>query len=264
VTLFHSDRLLRFGRAFRPLVLFWALSGLALSGCAHWPSADTPAAREGLQTLERLRAVNADLSACKGLGRVALTTEEGIQRARLAWAALGPDKLRLELLTVSGHPLAALASDGTHLYLRDNIRERFHKSRSSRPSLKPLVHIPLDVHDLIAYLLGRVPLIDADRIALMDNPQKHGYILDLSRWWGAVHQRILLAADGTSVERVIRFDAQGEPAYWVELGQPRLEGDYSFPRRLTVETKKGHRIEIQMDRLWPDARIDDSAFRLTP
>jgi outer membrane lipoprotein-sorting protein len=249
--------------AFRSLILFFALSGLTLSGCAHWPSADSPAAREGRKALERLRAVNADLSACKGLGQVALTMEEGVQRARLAWAAQSPDKLRLELLAVSGHPLAALASDGTHLYLRDNTRDRFYKGRSSA-SLDPLLHIPLKVDDLIAYLLGRVPLMAADHVALMDNPEKPGYILNLGRWWGTLGQRILLAEDGATVEQVTRFDADGEPAYWVELGQRRLEGDYWLPRRLSVKTKKGHRIDIHLDRFWPNASIDDDAFRLTP
>jgi outer membrane biogenesis lipoprotein LolB len=258
MALLHNDRLRRFRWAFRAVIVL-----LALSGCAHWPSADAPEAREGQQALERLQSVNADLSACKGLGQVILTTQEGIQRARLVWAVQGPDKLRLELLAVSGHPLAALASDGTHLYLRDNMRDRFHKSRSSA-SLKPLIHIPLDVHDLIAYLLGRVPLIEADRIWLIDNPQKPGYILNLNRWWEAGRQRILLAADGISVERVIRLDADGEPTYWVELGQRQPEGEYSFPRWLRAVTKNGHRLEIQMERFWPNARIEEAAFRLTP
>lgn len=208
--------------------------------------------------------MNAGLTACKGLGQVALTTEKGIQRARLAWAAQSPDKLRLELLAPSGHPLAALASDGTHLYLRDHTSERFIKHRSANASLAPLVHVPLTVSDLIAYLLGRIPLVAADRVALMDNLEKPGYVLNLGRWWGTISQRILLAENGATVERVIRFDAEGKPAYWVRLGQHRREGDYTFVHRLSVATKTGNRIEIQLDRFWPNARIDGAAFRLTP
>jgi outer membrane lipoprotein-sorting protein len=236
---------------------------LVLSGCAHWPSADTPSARNGLQALDRLRAVNADLRACKGLGQAALTTARGVQRARLAWAARRPDKLRLELLAVSGHPLAVLASDGTHLYLRDNTSDRFYQHRTSKASLEPLVQVPLTVPDLIAYLLGRTPLVEADRVALMDNPRKPGYILSLGHWWGAVDQRIWLAEDGITVEQVIRFDANGEPAYRVTLGPRRREGGYAFPQRMTVTTQKGGRIDIHLDRFWPNAGMDDAAFRLT-
>jgi outer membrane biogenesis lipoprotein LolB len=265
VNFFHwalgkCDRWAKSGARFQS---FFVLLVLMLSACAHWPSVDSPAAHQGLQALERIRAINTDLKACKGLGQAALTTQNGKQRARLAWAAQSPDKLRLELLAVSGHPLAALASDGTHLYLRDNTSGRFFKKRSPGASLAPLIHIPLQVHDLIAYLLGRVPLVDAERVTLMDNPQKPGYILELSRWWGTICQRILLAEDGTTVQQVIRFDHDGVPAYVVQLAGHRLEGDYSFPHRVAVKSEKGHRIDIRLDRFWPNTRIDEAAFRLT-
>jgi hypothetical protein len=233
-----------------------------LGGCAHWPQGDTPGARQGLQALYNLRTVNAGLTTCKGLGQATLTTKNGVQRARLAWAAQSPNKLRLELLAVSGHTLAALASDGAYLYLRDSTSDRFLQTRSSRASLEPLVQVPLYVPDLIAYLFGRVPRVTAERATLMDNPQKPGYILELSRWWGKTCQHIGLAEDGTTVEQVTRFGADGVPIYWVELGQRHEEGEFSLPRRLTVKTKKGSQIDIRLDRFWPNTLIDGAAFQL--
>jgi hypothetical protein len=242
---------------------------LLMTGCAHWQEVDTPADLAGRQALEHLRALNTGLSQCKGLGQAALKTQAGAQRTRLAWAARSPDKLRLELLAVSGHPLAALASDGNYLYLRDNSTDRFYKNRSANASLEPLVKVPVRVPDLIAYLLGRVPLVDAERSRLMDNPRQPGYILELSRWWGEVAQRVFLGADGRTVTRVIHFGDTGKPAYQVDMADFRMAGAYSFAHQLrissvaTVRNAETNRIDIRLERFWPNTGIDDGAFQLT-
>jgi outer membrane lipoprotein-sorting protein len=210
-----------------------------------------------------LQAANAGLEDCKGLGQVTLRTGSKSQRARLAWAAKVPDKLRLELLAVSGHPLAALASDGSHLYLRDNTTERFHKSNSPEANLEQLVQVPLRVSDLIAYLLGRIPTVTAERMVQMDNPHEPGYILELSRWWGAISQRIFLKPDGKTITRVVNFAAEGKIAYQVNLADHRPEGEFLFARRLSAFTPEGDRIDMRLERFWPNAGIDEGAFQLT-
>lgn len=234
-----------------------------MSGCAHWRSVDTPAELEARQTLARLQAANAGLQDCKGLGQVTLRTGSQAQRARLAWAAKAPDKLRLELLAVSGHPLAALASDGAHLYLRDNTNDRFHKTNSRRASLEQLVQVPLRVTDLVAYLMGRIPDIAAERMVQLDNPNQPGYILELSRWWGEISQRIFVGPDGTTIKRVVNFDSEGKIAYQVDLADHGVEGDFLFARRLSAFTPEGDRIAIRLERFWPNAGIDAAAFQLT-
>ncbi len=241
-----------------------AVSLLLIAGCAHWQPDETPASIEGRQTAERLHAVNSGLLACKGLGQASLVTPNGVQRSRLAWAAQAPNKLRLELLSVSGHSLASVATDGRFMYLRDNTGGRFYRRRSSQASLEPIVNLPLRVPDLITYLLGRVPIPDSYHGALLDNPRKAGYILELSRRWGAVSQQILLDEDRTTVQKVVHLDGDGNPAYWVEFGKQRPVGEFSFPRRLHLTSATGDRIEIQMERFWPNVPIDDAAFRLTP
>jgi hypothetical protein len=244
--------------------IIWLLT----TGCAHWQNADTPADLAGRQALEHLRALNNGLSECKGLGQTALETRTGAQRTRLAWAARSPAKLRLELLAVSGHPLATLASDGNYLYLRDNSTDRFYKHRSTNASLEPLVKVPVRVPDLIAYLLGRVPLVEAERSRLMDNPSQPGYILELSRWWGEVAQRIFLGADGRTVTRVIHFDDTGKPTYQVVMAEYRMVGAYSFAHQLrisnadAVRNSEINRIDIRLERFWPNTGIDDGAFQL--
>lgn len=235
-----------------------------MTGCAHWQEADTPADLEGRRVVERLRAFNDGLQRCKGLGQVALVKGATTQRTRLAWMARMPNKVRLEFLAVSGHPLAALASDGDHIYLRDIAGDRFHKNRYTRASLEPLVGVPVRLPELIDYLMGRVPLVDAERSLLMDNPAQDGYILELRRWWGETVQRIVLGPDGKRVRRVVHFDAEGAPAYWVEPGNWKTIDGFTFPGRLTVEAPTGERIEIRLERFWPNAAIDEGAFRLTP
>jgi hypothetical protein len=248
--------------AFPPWRALGVLVWLLMAGCAHWQEADTPAAIQGRQAVERLRALNSGLRQCKGLGQAALKTRTGTQRARLAWAVRTPDKLRLELLAVSGHPLAALASDGHYLYLRDSSRGRFMKKRSPRASLESLVNLPVRVPDLIAYLTGRVPLVDAERRRLMDNPRQPGYILELSGWWGEIAQRIYLEKDRRTVTRVVHFDKAGEPAYQVDLAGYRAEGGFSFARRLSISNAAQDRIDIRLERFWPNSGIEEDAFQL--
>lgn len=246
----------------------WALvflaAALLTSGCAHWRSTDTPGEMEARRTLSRLQAANAGLADCKGLGQVTLRTDAKSQRVRLAWAAKAPDQLRIELLAVSGHPLAALASDGSHLYLRDNTSNRFHKSNSPKANLEQLVKVPLQVPDLIAYLMGRVPAVTAERVVQMDNPHEPGYILELSRWWGAISQRIFLKPDGKTITRVVNFASEGKITYQMDLADHRPEGEFLFACRLSAFTPEGDRIDIRMERFWPNAGIDEGAFQLSP
>lgn len=245
----------------------WALvflaAALLMSGCAHWRSVDNPAEMAARRTLTRLQTVNAGLSDCKGLGQVTLRTGSKSQHARLAWAAKIPDQLRLELLAVSGHPLAALASDGSHLYLRDSTSDRFHKSNSPQANLEQLVQVPLRVPDLIAYLMGRTPAVAAERMVQMDNPHEPGYILELSRWWGAISQRIFLNPDRKTITRVVNFAAEGKVAYLVDLADHRSEGEFLFAHRLSAFTPEGNRIDIRLERFWPNAGIDGGAFHLS-
>ena len=236
---------------------------LALTGCAHWKAPDTPAAREGQRVLEQLRAVNSGLEAVKGLGQAALTTGTGRQRVRVAWAAQATGQLRMELLAVSGHPLATLATDGEYLYLRDNAGDRFLKCRAPRANLKALVQVPLRVPDLIDLLMGRIPLPKAEHSVLMDNPRQSGYILERHRWWGTKVQQIHLAADGLTVRRVVFFDADGHTTHWATLSGHKDQGGYTFPGQLAVAAPTGARMEIRMERLWPGARLNGEAFQLS-
>lgn len=239
-------------------------AALLLGGCAHFQSADTPAEVATRRTLDGLQAANAGLVDCKGLGRVTLGSGAQAQRARLAWAARAPDKLRLELLAVTGHPLATLASDGAHLYLRDATTGRYYKNRSTQISLERLVHVPLRVNDLVAYLMGRIPIAANERVVQMDNPHQPGYILELRRWWGEVSQRIMVKPDAKTITRVVKFAAEGEIAYQVDLSHHGAHGGFLFARQLSASTPAGDRIDIVLERFWPNAGIDEGAFRLTP
>lgn len=73
---------------------------------------------EARKLIESLEAQNSRVIDRRGIGRFRLENANGALSGRVAWLSAPPEKLRLELLSPFGQPVATIAGDGEEVMVR--------------------------------------------------------------------------------------------------------------------------------------------------
>lgn len=235
-----------------------------------------------------LKSQNHNLKTIKGVGRITfLESEEKEMTTRIAWVASFPDKIRITLSSVSGHPIISAASDGQWLYFVSHANGDFYKKRSTNYNMKRFFTISIKSEDIVNILFGRMPVVEYDSTDFMETRSLKGRsdkdlettevsslkknckanennnVLLLINKWGNVREKIYLN-DKQDVYKLEMFDLTGELVYRVELIRMQEIQSYRVPYRLRVSNDQGAGFQLDLDRYWADAAISPSVFTLTP
>jgi hypothetical protein len=216
--------------------------------------------------LNILRTQNDALVNFKGIGNITIM-QNGLTQfdQRVAWIGEKPVKFSIAVL-ISGYPAVKLAADGHWLYYLEVRGQdvQFKKISASDPDLKRLISIPISVSDVIAYLSGRVPLVEFDSITFVEGRSNQGPILLLmDRWWG-IRQKIFYNRTLSKVERVDVFSRSGTLLYRAEVDSTQRVNDFQVPQRLKLSTDDGIVFQLNIHRYWVNVDVSPSVFVLTP
>ncbi len=249
-----------------PRRLFWVPFLLAvvlwLAGCA--PSAVKPpaGAADGRQLVAQLAKTNRGLAAVKGVGSFTLWMQGGSRNARVAWIAAAPSRIRLQVFGLLGQGQLSLAADGRRIYYHSLSDGRFYSRGADDPDLEKVVGFPINVSDLVALLMGRVPLRDHSRTrVLRDAEHSGGIILCLDRFWGGIREKIYFDADGR-VRRVDFFGVTGRLRYRAETGAVCMVDGFALPRQLLLTGRGGRRLRLAVSRCWANPVLAPDVFTL--
>jgi hypothetical protein len=208
--------------------------------------------------LSDLDAVNRDLKSLKGIGTLRIEDPERRQGARAAWIVAAPDRLRLELLSVSGSPAVSFSADGSSISLF--LHDRGQWRRGIDADLERFVGVPLTVAEVICLLSGRAPPVQAAGAAL----QEGVLILENDRGQGV--QRLTLIADAagrvTGVRSVEVFDDTGRLRYRADFERIREEGAFRIPDRIRISRSDRAQVRLSVDRMWINPSLSPEAFVL--
>ncbi|KJS29052.1 MAG: hypothetical protein VR64_21715 [Desulfatitalea sp. BRH_c12] len=242
------------------LVGLFLLSAAMLNGCA-WLTQPPQNDAVAQQMVGRWMQNNSGLKSFKGLMQLQIEAQGRSMRGRAAFAAVLPDRLRVELLNTIGQPLFSLASDGEKITL---ISMQEHVIRHLEPSsgaLEPLIGIPLGVEDLLSVLIGRPPLPDFAAAQAVRDDIEQCTVLLKNRW----HERLAQLHSG-SCERIetltLYDDRQNEMRYAMTWIDWQTVGPYILPRKATILAANGVRITITVERYWPDISVPADTFTL--
>lgn len=232
-----------------------------------------------------LKSQNHKLKTIKGVGRITFLEKE--MTTRIAWVASTPDKIRITLSSVSGHPMISAASDGQWFYFVSHASGDFYKKRPTNFNMKRFFSISIKSEDLVNILLGRIPVIEYDSTDLMEDRSlkgrsgkdfesvevsslnkdiignKNSSVLLLKNKWGNVIEKIYLN-DRQDAHKIEMFDSTGALVYRVELIKMQEIKSYRVPYRLKVLNDDGAGFQLDLDRYWADASVSPSVFTLTP
>ncbi len=233
---------------------------ILLTGCAAlWkPTVDDQRARFLLNQLE---VQNLDLKQFKGLAKVKLASAGQSHTGRMAYAAVRPDKMRVELLSTLGTPLTSLAGDGEHISIRSHVNDKRYRVRQTRKALRQVIDLPLGLEELQELLSGRVPLPPHAYAVIKDTADPQEVIVLKSRWRDLVAE---LRMDNQTyhIDSLKAYDTEGAMTYLVQWHQWKKIKGFMLPSKVTIESEAHQRLILWIDRFWPNPEIAPSVFVL--
>jgi len=235
-----------------------------------------------------LKSQNHTLTTIKGVGKITfLESEEKEMTTRIAWVASTPDKIRITLSSVSGHPMVSVASDGQWFYFVSHANGDFYKKRPTNYNMKRFFSISIKSEDIVNILFGRIPVVEYDSVDLMEDRfiksqsgkdfesaevsslnkdikgNNNSSVLLLKNKWGNVREKIYLN-DTQDAHKIEMFDSTGVLVYRLEYIRMQEIKSYRVPYRLKVSNDSGAGFQLDLDRYWTDAAVSPSVFTLTP
>jgi len=238
------------------LILFIGLS----AGCAHlFPlPQENPQAR---QILVRLADNNAGLKRFKALAHVRMQLDGQVVSGRIAMAGVVPSKLRIEWLNLMGQPLTSLTGDGEMITVYTRSDNKTHQLRQSPTAMEPLIHIPIGIEDLQKILVGRLPLPANVAVQLKEASNDRDILILKNRWQNIV-ATLKVDRPTCRVQEMKTFSGHGDLLYEIQWVQWQNKGEYLVPIKLVFESESGQRVELTVDRFWPDVDVPESVFKL--
>jgi len=272
-----------------PNILFICI--FFISGCtslSHRISEESKefhSSSEARAIISILISQNHTLKTIKGVGKITFLEKEST--TRIAWVASTPDKIRITLSSVSGHPMISAASDGQWFYIFSHATGEFYKQRPTNFNMKRFFSISIKSEDIVNVLLGRIPVVEYDSVGLMEDRSikgrpvnnsksvevssfnedikgsKNGSVLFLKNKWGNVREKIYLN-DRLDAHKIEMFDSTGALVYRLEFIRMQKIKSCLVPSRLKVSNEDGAGFQLDLDRYWADAEVSPSVFTLTP
>ena len=246
------------------ILLFWGCAGLKETTFqpplpAHVQAVDPEA------LVQKLEQVNHDLISIKGIGKIKIWKRNRLQSTRIAWAGFRLQKLRIEILGMTGRPLSSFAFDGSQIYLSLYAENRFLQKHSRRANLDQLISIPITIPDTLAILSGRVPLWENVSSHLEMQPHQDTYVLTVKKkWFGKQTAKIFLRNDLITVYRYELYGPRNKLRYRVNYLERKQYGTFQLPTLFEISDDQQTRIQITAERIWPDAEISHETFALKP
>ncbi|OQY53454.1 MAG: hypothetical protein B6230_00020 [Desulfobacteraceae bacterium 4572_89] len=239
------------------LILFQFFTGCAILG----PITD-PAMNEKARHLTAyVKSQNQDIKSSKGTGWIELDTKTQKEKLKIAWAASGPNKLRITFL-VSGHPVETIVATGKKVtFISHAGRHKPHTIASNNPDLKKFIHVPVKLSEMIAILLGHIPLQEFDH-AMFESMETQPSTIVLKKNWKSSVQKIHMNKNG-QIQRILSLDSKGAPAYDITYLDYRFLGLNNIPVALKIQDSLGRKIHITLTRFIPNPPLKESIFKLT-
>ena len=188
-----------------------------------------------------------------------------MQSARAVFAGYHTEKLRFEILGLSGQPITSFAYDSTWLYLTQYAENRFYRKRIPNADLNRLLNIPIKINTINLLLSGQVPIIDHASAQLERETSGNTYVLLLQgRWWQRQQEKIYFSADMKTVWKYEMFEGSKEPIYRLEIKDYKNYQGYQIPQKVEILGRNGAKLLLEVDRYWANADVEGSLFVLKP
>lgn len=243
-------------RVIFPLILLVFAS--ACSVRAPWAK-NTEAAKEAGSLIERLDALNKTVSDRRGVGRFRLENGKGVLSGRVAWLSAPPHKLRIEILSPFGQPVATLAGDGDRVSVRWAADGRIISGNPDGSLTEAVFGMRIPWRVLVSSLAFRAWMEPHARAYTVssDNGLPGGRVLSLSGGFFSLGQRLFFR-EGEDFPYRAEYGPGEKATLSVEFyGKPG--GGES---RLVFSGKNGESLTLWPERIITNQGVEDASFHL--
>lgn len=234
---------------------------LFASACAFQaPSARNPEAdKDAGGLIERLSAQNRTISDRRGVGRFRLENGKGVLSGRVAWLSAPPYKLRMEILSPFGQPVATLAGDGDRVSVRWAADGRIMSGNPDGSLTEAVFGMKIPWRVLVSSLAYRVWIEPHSRVYPVssgsDRPGSR--VLALSGGFFSLGQRLFFN-DGEDFPYRAEYGHEKKKTLSVEFyGKPG--GGES---RLVFSLKSGESLTLWPERFITNQGVENASFHL--
>ncbi len=169
-----------------------------------------------------------------------------------------PARLRADVLTGFGQLIMQVAIDNDYLsaYLNTTVPGKYYQGPATQENLSRFVRIPLEIKDLVSFLLYAPPLIDYNRanVAAQDD------MLVLRLFHDAYRQEIVFDPALRMIESRYYWDKDLQ----LQVNYANFNTQHNFPKLLKIEVP-GRLMHLTVAMVQPsiNAEIADDQFRIS-
>ncbi len=249
------------GRALFVLALAALLSGCACLAKAPPLAPGFPAADALIAAVEK---ANAAVTDARGLGRFRLENARGVLSGRAAWLSVPPARLRIELLSPFGQPVATLAGDGETVALRSFADGSYNSGAPDGSLVTALLGMKVPWEALCPALSFQAPVLSHGRAEVREwrespSAPPKGWELVLSRCVFGTREIIRFDAGSLAVREASFFSAFGKPLATVIFEGGPAEGGSVLIRS---DAKEAASLELWPERFFTNRGWEPSSFAL--
>ena len=171
-----------------------------------------------------------------------------------------PESLRLEVVSLFGHPVLYAASDGQQFTVWDPNRNRAYQGSAANNTLAHLIEFPLQDQEALLMLAGIVPSYRNGKHKLFKVRGTESLMLQLEGAHGGLTQRVWLEGEGLVVTRIERT-REGEREMEARFSDFIPIGGSYYPRSVVMEGAKA-RLTLKYQEFVVNEELDESVFHL--
>ena len=239
------------------------LLALCVWACAATPKAvPTVPCPDAGRLLASLQQCKQELESFRGIGKLRITGKGDRQTARVAWIGAQPENLRVETLGVWGGPALTFLVNGSTFYLHSSQDNRYLKGRATARNLSRFVSIPVRAEVLFSLLSGQPPVLPFHSAKMQALGGDGQWLLCLYEKWGRLIEKMWLANDGATIERVGVFDGWGNLKYTVSFSRFEEVECLRIPHKIMVSHARGIVLSLDVEKFWTKVQIAERAFTL--
>ncbi|RKH33219.1 DUF4292 domain-containing protein, partial [Corallococcus sicarius] len=171
-----------------------------------------------------------------------------------------PGLIHLETYDFFNRPVASLVSDGARFGVYQAQGNTYFQGPSSPENVSRFLPIVLPSEELVAVMLGQVPLLPPETMTLALDEKERVYVLTLVR--GAAKQT--LRVDPRHL-RVVKSEVRGVPGYDLAFEDFKQRGELLFPGKVILTASQADtQLELRYTEITLNGRPDLTLYELTP
>ena len=243
------------------LIYFTCLILIA-TGCAPLrPDTNPLLDKKAFDLSTRARSFNQHIMAAKGTGFARLETKTHVEKFKIAWAAVFPNKIRITFL-LSGHPVETIIATGEKVtFLSHTGKHAKYSYYSKDPDMKDYIHVPVKLSDMISVLLGRLPVKKFDDAYFSPSDASLSTIT-LTRTWKSTTQYLHVNSRG-KIAGLKMTDHEGTLLYDMTIIRYKPYDFNDIPVQIKIKDKDNKVLTLTITSFLANPPIKESVFRLT-